>query len=110
METQRITEMIMVASERIDKATRNIYKMADEKAETEKAYRVALAQEKLILKDQSLPVTLIDDLAKGKEDIALLKFYRDAAEDRFKSAVESLRALQSELSGLQSILKVQDDI
>lgn len=110
MELTKITEMIMVASERIDGATRTIYKMADEKAETEKAYRIALAQEKLILKDQGLPVTLIDDLAKGKEEIAELRLKRDSASDRFKSAIKSLEALQSELSGLQSILRIQNDI
>ncbi|MEC5422105.1 hypothetical protein QGM71_01180 [Virgibacillus sp. C22-A2] len=110
MELQKVTSMIMIASERIDKATREIYKLAEKKAETEEYFRIALAKEKFILKDQGMAITLIDDLARGKEDIARLKRDRDLAEDMFKAAIESLRALQAELSGLQSILRFQSDV
>lgn len=110
MELQRITSMIMVASERIDRATREIYKLAERKAQTEEKYRVALAKYKLILKSEGMAISLIEDVARGKEDIAKLKFERDYAEDMFKAAIKSLEALQSELSGLQSILRIQNEV
>ncbi|WP_010094500.1 hypothetical protein [Ornithinibacillus scapharcae] len=110
MELQKITNMIMIASERIDKATREVYKLAKNKAETEQKYRVALAKEILTLKADGMKVTIIDNIAKGNEEIAQLKFERDYAEDMFKAAIKSLEALQAELSGLQSILRVQNDI
>jgi hypothetical protein len=98
----------MTASQRIDKATRSIYKLAQKKAETEREYRIALGQEKFKLKEDGLPITLIDDIAKA--NTAALKFERDLAEDTFKAAIESLRALQAELSGLQTISKYQSDV
>lgn len=110
MEIQKTVSMMMQASERIEAGTKEIYKLARYKAEAERNYRIAVAQEKHILKHQGIAVTLIEDLAKGKEEIADLKQQRDLAEDTFKAAVESLRALQSELSALQSISKYQSDI
>lgn len=110
MELQKVTELIMRASKRIDDATKVIYTLAKNKAETEEKYRIALAKEKLILKNEGMAITLIDDIAKGNEEIAKLKFERDYAEDMYKSSIESLRALQSELSALQSILRVQQEV
>lgn len=110
MELQQTTEMILTASKRIEKATREIYKLAKNKAETEQAYRIALAQQKLILKSEGMAISLIEDVARGKEEIAALKFERDYAEDMFKAAIESLRALQAELSGLQTISKYQSEV
>jgi hypothetical protein len=109
-ELQKITSMIMVASERIDKATKSIYKLAKNKSEAEREYRIALAKEMMILKDKGEKVTIIGDLCRGNERIAELKHQRDYAEDMFKAAIKSLEALQSELSGLQSILRYQSDI
>lgn len=110
MELQKVTNMIMIASERIDKGTKNIYELAKKKSETEEQYRIALAKEKLILKSEGMAISLIEDVARGKEDIAHLKFERDYAEDMFKAAIESLRALQAEMSGLQSILRFQSEV
>ncbi|WP_200415956.1 hypothetical protein [Virgibacillus salexigens] len=110
MELQKLNSMMLEASKRIDKATREIYKMAEKKAETEEKYRIALAQEKLVLKSQGMAISLIEDVARGKEEIAHLKLERDKAEDMFKAAIESLRALQAQLSGLQSISRYQSDI
>lgn len=110
MEVQKVTSMIMTASQRIDEGTKTIYKLAKNKAETEEKYRIALAKEKLILKSQGMAISLIEDVARGNEEIAKLKFERDYAEDMYKSSIESLRALQSELSALQSILRVQQEV
>jgi chorismate mutase len=108
MELPQITQMMMETSHRINKATKEIYKMAKQKAETEYRYRQALAQEIAKLKADNTPVTLIADLARG--NVAELKLQRDLADAMFKSAIESLRALQSELSGLQTISKYQDEL
>jgi ribosome biogenesis protein Nip4 len=110
VELTQVTSMILVASRRIDKATKEIYKMADKKAETERTYRIALAQKKLILKSEGMAISLIEDISRGDEEVAGLKFERDVAEDRFKAAIESLRALQAELSGLQTISRYQSEV
>lgn len=110
MELQQLTTLILTASKRIDDATKAIYKLAKNKAETEEKYRIALAKEKLILKSEGMAISLIEDIARGKEDIARLKFERDYAEDMFKAAIESLRALRSELSALQSLYRNQEEV
>ncbi|OSA65645.1 hypothetical protein B2H87_17540, partial [Clostridium botulinum] len=52
--------------------------------------------------------TLIPDIARG--NVAELKFKRDVAEVTYKSCKDMLQGLQAELSGYQSILRVQEDI
>lgn len=108
MEFYQISQMIMQTSQRIDKATREIYKMAKEKAHTEFEYRQALAEEITRLKAEGMPVSVLYDIAKGNVADKLLE--RDLAEGLYKSSIESMRALQAELSGLQSILRYQDEI
>lgn len=108
MELHQLTQMMMETSRRIDKATKEIFKMAKEKAHTEYEYRQALSQEIAKLRAENLPVTLIADMARG--NVAELKLKRDLADAMFKSAIESLKALQSELSGLQTVCKYQDEI
>jgi hypothetical protein len=62
----------------------------------------------LILRADGMPVAMIADVARG--NIGDIMFQRDAADAKFRAALESLGALQSQLSALQSILKVQQDI
>ncbi len=108
MELQNVIQMMIQASHRIEKATVEIHKMAREKAETEYEYRQALSVEIMKLKASGLQATLIPDVARG--NVADLKLSRDLADGKYKSAVESLRALQSELNGLQTISRYQSEV
>lgn len=108
MELQTLTEEIYRVSKRLERASKALYKLGEEKAETERIYRMRLAQEMLSLRAEGMPATLINDVARG--NVSDLLFQRDAAEARFKAAIESLSALQSQLSALQSIVKHQEDI
>lgn len=54
----------------------------------ERAYRLALAQEILKLRAEGQPVTIVQDLAKGTEQVADLRFKRDVAEG-VKEAAQS---------------------
>lgn len=108
METQQLTTMLWKTSQRIDKATQVIHDMAREKAETEYAYRLALGQEITKLKAESLPVTLIADVSRS--NVAELKLKRDLAEGKYKASIESLKALQTEISALQSVARYQSEI
>jgi len=108
MELQQITSEIYAISQRLDKATKALYKLGLEKAETERVYRMKLAQEMLALRAEGMPAAMISDVARG--NLSDLLFQRDAAEAKFKAAIESLEALKSQLSALQSILKYQEQI
>ncbi len=108
MELTQITSEIYEVSQRLGQASKSLYKLGKEKSETERVYRMRLAQEILTLRSEGMPVSMIADVARG--NIGDIMFQRDAADAQFKAALESLGALQSQLSALQSILKVQQEI
>lgn len=108
MELTILTQEIYDVSKRLERASKALYRLAEEKAESERIYRMRLTQEMLTLREQGMSVGLINDVARG--NVSDLLFQRDAAEAKFKAALESLGALQSQLSALQSILKVQQEV
>jgi tRNA G10 N-methylase Trm11 len=108
VEVMLLTQEIYDVSKRLEKASKALYQIAEDKAESEMIYRMRLTQEILILREQGMSVGLINDVARG--NVADLLFQRDASEAKFKAAIESLGALQSQLSALQSILKIQQEV
>jgi enoyl-CoA hydratase/carnithine racemase len=110
MELTSVTEQMMQTAEKLRNAASAIFTLTREKAEAEELYRVELAKEIARLRFEKVQATLIPDLARGKEEIAHLKFKRDIAADRYKSGVEVIRGLQSELSAYQTICRYQEDI
>ena len=62
----------------------------------------------MILRDDKLPVTIINDVARG--NVADLKYKRDLAEVSYRTARDMLQALQVSLSGLQTLYKRQEEI
>lgn len=108
MELTSITQEIYTSSKRLNDGSKELFNLAKKKAETERAYRKALAIEIMDLKDKKYPATLISDLARG--NTSELKFERDLADTVWTSARESLKALESQQSGLQTILKHQTEI
>ncbi|WP_010276520.1 hypothetical protein [Paenibacillus senegalensis] len=107
MDLVNITQEMYETSQRLDQASRVIHKMARVKAETERVYRMKLAQEMMTLKAEGMSVTLIADIARG--NVSDLKFERDLAEGQYKAAIESMEAIKSRLSALQSILRYQEE-
>ena len=107
MELQSVVDQMIYTSRRIEKATQEIFKMAREKADTEYEYRKALSLEIAKLKSEGMAVSILYETAKG--NVAELLHKRDLADAMFKSAIESLRALQSQLNGLQTVSKYQSD-
>lgn len=108
VELVQLNKLMMQSSDRIRKATTEIYKMAKEKANTEYEYRKALGQEIAKLRAEGMQATLIPDVARG--NTSELKLQRDMADTMFKSAIESLRAIQAELSGLQTVARYQSEV
>lgn len=78
-----------------------------EKAEKERNYRVALAKKILLLRDEKIPVTIINDLARGDEEIAKLKFERDVAETLYETALQKIYAIKIELGIVQNQMEAE---
>lgn len=61
-----------------------------ELAEAEREYRVILRKEILEARAQGAPVTIINDICRGKPDIADARMRRDCAEAIYKSSQEAI--------------------
>ncbi|EJW14418.1 hypothetical protein M5X00_28320 [Paenibacillus alvei] len=108
MELTRITGEIHGASQRLSRSADALFDLGREKAESERDYRSALAQEILRLKADGMPVSIITDIAKG--NVSKQLFQRDLAEARFKAGIEAADAIKVQVSALQTILKYQTDV
>jgi capsule polysaccharide export protein KpsE/RkpR len=108
MELIQITNEMYAVSQRLSNATNEIYKLANKRAMTERTYRMELAKEITKLRADGMPATLISDLARG--NVAELKYHRDLAEGQYRSSIEALEALKSQLSALQTVSKYHTEI
>ncbi|SDI15478.1 hypothetical protein SAMN05192534_12350 [Alteribacillus persepolensis] len=108
MELTEITKEMYETTKRIDKASKEVFKLAKNRAETERIYREALAKEMMKLRNEGIPATQINDLARG--NVAYLKFERDLALELHRSALSSLGAIETQASVLQTISRYQETI
>lgn len=108
LEVNTIAKEIYESGKRLEKGSKELFNLAKEMAETEKEYRKALQLEIMELRDMKIQATLIPDIARGKTSD--LKFKRDLAEVRYKSARDSLNAIQAQMNGLQSILRIESEV
>jgi hypothetical protein len=108
MDIVTINKEIYESGKRLEEGSKKLFGLAKEMAESEREYRKALGIEMLSLRADKVQATLIPDIARG--NTSELKFKRDLAEARYKSARDSLEAIKAQANGLQSILKHQVDI
>jgi hypothetical protein len=108
MELTDIAQEIRRVSKRLDDAPKAIFNSSREFAEAERDYRKALSMEIIKLRSDGLPAQLCNEVAKGNVSDFLYK--RDLCEGLYRSSLESCKALQAELSGLQSIMRYQDNV
>ena len=86
----------------LDNSIKMLRKTGSEYAKAYTDYRVALAKELLILKNEGYAITLAGDIARGKPEIAHLKFEEISKEAIYKANMESINALKLEIKILQS--------
>jgi len=93
----------------IDYKSKLLYKSVEELAKTGKEYakayteyRVALAKELVKLKDEGYAITLAGDIARGKPEIAKLKFNEISTEAIYKANQESINVLKLQIKILES--------
>lgn len=65
-------------------------------------YRIALAKELIRLKDDGMAVTIAYDVARGKPEIAKLKFNEIANEAVYKANLESINAVKLQIKIIQN--------
>ena len=86
----------------INKAIDTLAKNGQRMAEAEMNYRIELAKEILIQRDNGVPVTIISDICRGNQKIAKLKFERDTAEVVYQSNLEAIMAWNLEAKMIEN--------
>lgn len=108
MDLVNITKELYEGSKRLQKSSEQIFLLAKEVAETERTYRVALAKEKMKLREEGLAVGLIEDVARG--NVADKRFERDLANLKYVAGRDSMKAIIAQQNALQSILRNQREV
>ena len=86
---------------KLDISVKSLRKTGSEYAKAYTDYRVALAKELMILKEEGYAITLAGDIARGKPEIARLKFKEISSEAIYKANQESINALKLQIKIIQ---------
>lgn len=93
---------IQERTKKLDQAIEHLAENGRELAEKEKEYKIALNQKALQLRAEDMPVTLINQVIYGYEDIALLRFARDTAQVKYNANQEFINVLKLEIRILEN--------
>lgn len=86
----------------LDNSIKMLRKTGSDYAKAYTDYRIALAKELMILKNEGYAITLAGDIARGKSEIAHLKFEEISKEAIYKANLESINALKLEIKIIQN--------
>ena len=85
----------------LDNAIKMLRNTGRDYAKSYTEYRMALAKELLILKNEGYAITLAGDIARGKPEIAKLKFEEISNEAIYKANLESINVSKLEIKIIQ---------
>lgn len=88
-------------TELLNKANQELPKRAREYAEAYKNYRMILSKEIIIERDKGTPVTILVDIVKGKEEVAIAKQSEIITEGLYKSCLEAINSFKLQIKVLQ---------
>ena len=86
----------------LDIQIKQLAKTGSEYAKAYTEYRVALAKELVKLKDEGYAITLAGDIARGKPEIARLKFNEISKEAIYKANLESINATKLQIKIMEA--------
>lgn len=88
----------------LDKAIETLASNGYDKASKERDYKIAINKKALELRAEDMPVTLINTIIYGYEDIAALRFERDMAEVKYNSNLEYINTIKLQIRILENQL------
>ena len=95
-------------NELIKRLNTSVVKLKDygkELAEAERDYKVTLRQEALKLRNDGMPVTLINQIIYGIPEVADKRFKRDVAETMYNVALENIQSTKLQIRILEAQLQ-----
>lgn len=93
---------ILAKQQDLNISIKTLRRTATEYADAYRNYRVALAKELLKLKEEGMAVTIAYDIARGKEEIAHLKYLEICKEGIYKANLEAINVFKLEIKILES--------
>ena len=93
---------IQELSKKLNTSLKQLRKTGADYAKAYTDYRMALAKELLILKDEGYAISLAGDIARGKREIAHLKFEEISKEAIYKANQESINVLKLQIKILEN--------
>lgn len=97
-------QMIEEKNIALDKAIKDLAKNGYDLAVKERDYKIAVNKKALELRSKDMPVTLIQQVIYGYEDIAKLRFERDTAEVKYNANQEYINTIKLQIRILESQL------
>lgn len=88
----------------LEKAINELAQNGYDLAEKERNYKMALNKKALELRANEMPVTLINQVIYGYENIASLRFERDTAQVKYNSNQEYINIIKLQIRILESQL------
>jgi hypothetical protein len=95
---------LMEKSRLLDNSIKMLRKTGSDYAKAYTDYRIELAKELMILKNEGYAITLAGDIARGKPEIAHLKFEEISKEAIYKANMESINVLKLQIKIIQEQL------
>lgn len=89
---------------KLDISVKSLRNTGSDYAKAYTDYRVALAKELMILKEEGYAITLAGDIARGKPEIARLKFKEISTEAIYKANQEAINSTKLQIKIIQEQL------
>ncbi|MGG5463521.1 hypothetical protein [Clostridium sp. B9] len=104
MNPQAILELLDKRLEELSNLNGTLTTLGEIKAKTEAIYKIELRKELLKLRSEKVQVSIIDNLAKGKGEIATLRYKRDIAASNYFTCISAIENKRLEIEVLRSKL------
>ena len=88
----------------LDKAIKELAQNGYDLATKEREYKIAVNKKALELRAEDTPVTLINQIIYGYEEVAKLRFERDTAEVKYNANQEYINTIKLQIRILESQL------
>ena len=97
-----LLEELAVMNRQLDEALRTLRQNGIAKAQAEKEYKEMVSKESLRLRDEGMPVTLIDKVIYGLPSISTLRFQRDCADVVYNANQEAINIRKLQIRVIES--------
>lgn len=100
-----LTNELQEKNEELTQSIRLLRKNGEALAKAERDYKVRLRQEALKLRAGDMPVTLIQQIVYGIEEVAELRYKRDIAQAMYDANKEAINTFKLQIRILESQLQ-----